>query len=546
MRTALIRLAAGLALAAVLGDHTSVARAQCDEIQISGPSVRAFAGIAAAQYYAANITSNSTVTAKEAAAARAISAAQNLGWPHGVAPNVIADAFRPYEKVDEADLQTAREITARIGEVARTDMQDGATPSVSGSSSVASKTGLSSIFSMAVEHGAVQREDNGTSTTVSTTPYALFLLGNEDSDENFRERWYLRMLGVAGTFDLDESNSKGSGDFIADQLSAITTTIRPPWYSDDEWQLLERSTRSKAFYTDWNINVAGPMRKNAEALYEQTLKLYRDDPALGAELNQLISNGPPPGPINAALRRELVASTTQQNATDAVHGLLQKELCARVIEPIRNGTLKVTGTSGPAAIEAAVRSLRSYDAALDALAEAQARLERQPLVAFKHTWNRADEGSDYSDFTLAIDGQFQTFPTAPMTLLFNGTLALNHNPDDSDEQDTVRDFGVSGSLEQAFRNPLRIGRQAEEAQNMALAISGRFAHDEDVDANIGVIQARLTMPLVRGFSLVGALNYATRTETDSDDEVRVSGSIEFNGDKLASLNELDRLLKLVR
>jgi hypothetical protein len=54
------------------------------------------------------------------------------------------------------------------------------------------------------------------------------------------------------------------------------------------------------------------------------------------------------------------------------------------------------------------------------------------------------------------------------------------------------------------------------------------------------------MPLVRGFSLVGALNYNTRTETDSDDEIRVSGSVEFNGDKLASLNELDRLLRLVR
>jgi len=195
-------------------------------------------------------------------------------------------------------------------------------------------------------------------------------------------------------------------------------------------------------------------------------------------------------------------------------------------------------------IEAAARGLQTLDNAEENLESIQKEFNERPVVTFKHTWNRSDEGSDYSSLVLAADGQFTSaaVPLAPLTLLMNVSLSLNHDPDGATDQDTVRDYGIDGSLAKSIANPLRLGTEAESAQRMEMSLTARFARQKDTNADIGIAQGRMVIPLVRGFSLSLALNYNTRTETDSEDEVRVSASVEFNGDTFASLSNLQSLL----
>jgi hypothetical protein len=525
-------LAAALASPALLD-------AQCedpDEPQVifAAPFIDGMARVAAGVYWT-SLPADPKDSDKDKAADVAITRA--LQYWQLVIPNAVADGLQP--RVDE-NLETAQRIVARVGEVARTDMEDGASSSVSGASSVANETGLASILSWAVEHGAVQREHNGTSTTFSTTPYAFLLLLEEDSDDTFNDYRVLRRLGLAGTFDLDESSSDGSGDFNADKLSALTTSVR---------LLGDRSPRSRDFFELWNDRVAEPMRENArEEAKLLTTTLQPDDPFL-APLKTLVAAGPAPGPVRIVLRDTLVRSSNREDSIRALDRALRTEVCARIVRPIQTGAIDVSGIPRAAAIEAATRGLQTLEQAQQQLESVQEEFNARPVITFKHTWNRSDEGTDFSDFILAADGEFRTLPytsvpipLAPLTVLFNASFSINHDPDGSRGQDEVRDYGITGSLERAMPNPLRLGTRAESAQRMALSLTGRFARQEDEDANIGVVQGRLTIPLVRGFSFAVALNYNTRTETDSNDEVRLSGNIEFNGDKFASLSALQSLL----
>jgi hypothetical protein len=516
----------------------SAANAECPQAGLAAPTVAEFS-LRAAEVYAAAVPPGATDDAKKLAADAAITSAQGAFMDVLTSTAVDAIAVSNDPQLEGA-VRTAREIAQHMNEVARTDKQVGAAASVSGSTSAATKTGIPRILSLAVERGAVEREDSGTGATFSTSPYALLLLGKEDTDQNFNDYAYLRRVGVSATVDLDHSNSTGSGDFQADQISAVATSIR--LFGD-------RSARTTEFVEAWNLRIAPLLTQHAEASLERNVSVLRAN----AQLVQVFVTGFAPAPregeFRTAMREALVSKTTQAEAADAVARALHAKLCTAVVEPVANGTINLTGVD-QAAVASAVRAVTTLNVSQAELEKLLNEFNSRPVVTFQHVWNRSDEGSDYSNFVLAADGLVNrvpfsavALPLAPWSVLLNASLALNHNPEDdtNQDQDTIREFAVSGSLEKSMENPIRIGNEAETVSRISASVTGRYARQLDADANIGVFHARVAVPLVRGFSFVLALNYATRSETDSEHEVRLAGGLEFNGDTFAELADLQDL-----
>lgn len=534
----------GCALA-VVALHAAVssgaALAECGQAGVAAPDLAEFSQVTAGTYLSA-IRQDATVADKTAAADTAISRAQ--GNLLIVVGSVVADQVaRSTEGLQTENFkkssELARAMAARMNEVGRTDKQVGAAATVSGSTSAATKTDLPYILSLAIENGAVEREDNGTSATLSTTPYALLLLGEEDTDATFNRYAHLRRLGVAATLDLAQSDSKGSGNFSADQVSAVSTTVR--LFGD-------RSARTTAFTSEWQTAVEPLLLQQAQALQASAVEVVRHSPEVLQIVVRGMASGPKEGVLRKHLRQALLDSSSKDDAVAKVQEALLAYLCSNIVEPLDAGKIQLSGLDRGALVGSAALRVESLKKALDAQQLLLDELNSAPVVTLQHTWNRAQVGSDFSNFALAADGMVGARDSAstaldllPLSVLLNASLAVNHDPNEALKQETVREYGLSASLEKSMKNPIRLGNEEDGASRISLSLTGRYARLKDVNDDIGIVHGRIAVPLVRGFSFVVALNYATRTETETKSEVRLAGGLEFNADTFGSLAELQSL-----
>jgi len=494
--------------------------------------------------YQRDVPADADDQARRAAADTAITRATQgllLLFTTAVADAIVDEADQATRaRFDEAVAKGAA-IVARMHEVARTDQQNGAAATVSGSTSAATATGIPSIVSMAIEHGTVQREDSGTGATFTTSPYALILLGREDTDTVFNDHAFLRRFGFAATLDLQESKSAGAGDFAAEDVSAVSTSFR---------MFGDRSARTDAFKQEWQAaGIDAAKREVAEAGVQRNQEILQKSRELRQAMLKSFGAGTVDGDVRRSIREVLVQQSDDETAIAALVRATESALCEHVVTPIASGAIPLAGVDPNAAVAAAasgVIALHGAQTMVDALLE---DFNARPVVTLHHTWNRSTMGSDYSDLVIAADGEVRNvpyasarLPLAPWTLVLNGTIGLNHDADEAMGQDTIRDFGIVGGLEKSVANPLNIGNAAEAAARMKLSLTGRYVRQQDIDADIGVVQGRVAVPLVRGFAFVVAVNYASRTETDSRDEFRLAGGLEFNGNMLASQQALQALL----
>src|SRR5262249_44058540 len=82
----------------------------------------------------------------------------------------------------EASIRSVEARDVEEAETARFDKQIGAGPSAAGTTSLVEKAGLPRLLSVAIEHGAIDQESNGTSVTLRSTPYALATFGTGHTD----------------------------------------------------------------------------------------------------------------------------------------------------------------------------------------------------------------------------------------------------------------------------------------------------------------------------------------------------------------------------
>jgi len=107
----------------------------------------------------------------------------------------------------------------------RTDLQLGAAPNSPGSTTIVEKPAAADILSLAVERGAVSSTADGTSLTLSTTPYLLGgFVGVRDSPQNWRDYAVLRHIEISATF-ANGSAVEQQGSFSSIDAGEIKWTI---------------------------------------------------------------------------------------------------------------------------------------------------------------------------------------------------------------------------------------------------------------------------------------------------------------------------------
>jgi len=165
--------------------------------------------ILANEYYEAKPSTLNAVQ-KKRVAEKAVRDYGHAQWPVFIRPNAIADGMR-------LSMDGRSEETVTVAHRWRCKWGGGTYGHPAGILDVRERLDErrrqdrhSRILSWAVEHGAVKRVDSGTSTTLSTSPYALLLPlqerddgssdgddDDDDTDDVFNRYAYLRRLGVA-------------------------------------------------------------------------------------------------------------------------------------------------------------------------------------------------------------------------------------------------------------------------------------------------------------------------------------------------------------
>ena len=96
-----------------------------------------------------------------------------------------------------------------FSEMKRTDKQIGAAGNANGSTTVVEAVSFPRVLSLAIERGAIQQKTNGTTATLSTTPYFSLVAFKADTAERYRKVGWLDRLGLSATFNVDD----GASDF---------------------------------------------------------------------------------------------------------------------------------------------------------------------------------------------------------------------------------------------------------------------------------------------------------------------------------------------
>ena len=206
-----------------------------------------------------------------------------------------------------------------------------------------------------------------------------------------------------------------------------------------------------------------------------------------------------------------------------------------IYEPVRNGTLRVD----QAGLTAALTTLGDLQ---QKIAQARAELKQFILVFakqgtlsnFTYINHRVPAGSDYSEFKLIFERHVK-----PLDVIANAAFSVYNKPNPLLNQDRLRDFVLTFSLEGSSKNRLFRG-DPELATPITYSATGRYQRLMENESMIGRqpdianFQARIEIPITPGLSIPIAYTYASATETMAKKENRFNFGVHLDIDKVLS------------
>lgn len=414
-------------------------------------------------------------------------------------------------------------------ETARTDKQVGASSGSSGSTSALEKPGIPSLIGFAIENGAIDQEVSGTGLTLSSSPYSLMRLMTPDTQGNFRDYRFWRRIGVSVTYSLDDQQSTTTGDEPIPLKSLDTNEI-------SEWSLRfsvlgDRSARSAKSAQLWKDQVQPLIQQRLDALTKGIAVIINRSQALKLRQEALLVS------LGDSITRLLENSTVAfaERKEDIVN-LILSEVGRGIFEPVNEGLISIDQRTRDKVNNEIVPTLLATQGELSGMVEKKMggiieEVNKAPLLTLSFTKHMADVGiSNHSDFKLLFEGHQK-----PFNVIINAGLGIYHDPDEMLNQSTVRDFSVGLSLEAEFNNAFTRNLTSGDFSKITFSFTARYRRMEEVDDGIGVVQAKLDIPVTNGVSLPLSVTYATRTELIEEEEVRGNFGITFDLDKLFAL-----------
>lgn len=438
-----------------------------------------------------------------------------------------------YSTIDAASPTSSailRELKAYqyFSETARTDKQLGASPTSEGAVSAIEKPGFARLLGFAIEHGAIDKANDGTNLTLSTSLYSLYTLNREDNEETYQRAGVLNRIGVFATFAVENQDNELAN---ARRNNLSEWSVKARLFGD-------RSTRSSKFQRFWDTEIRPLIRARLEAV--------------GGALNVLTSGNPPYQRLrrqvgnclsDAVARRkgeaDYTAATTEGRKkilTDLLLGLLKSNVYDRIkasevgLSPAQIVAIETQYTP---ALRVALANLKDAEGEL---AKRIDDLNKGPLGTFSYTNHRKPMASDYSE-TKFLWEQDKSF-LRPLKLTGNFGLSFYHRPDASLQQEKVRDVSAALSFEGTTNSPFT---EAGNMSKVTYSFVGRYERlfenrrRPNRKPDIAVAQFMVEVPFFRGFSLPLSLSYANATEEERKKNVRFNFGFRMDTDKLIEL-----------
>jgi len=414
-----------------------------------------------------------------------------------------------------------------LSETARTDKQLGASPKSDGAVNAIEKPGFARLLGLAIEHGGINKANDGTNLTLSTSLYSLYTLSRTDTAETYASAGILNRVGVMASFAVDNKDNELE-NARRNNLTEWSAKVR--LFGD-------RSTRSPKFQRFWNAQIRPLIRARLEVI-AKFIDFSLNDPVLG-ELQSEVEDSIA-ARIEARLKDADYLAATTEGRTKIISDLILCNLKSNVYDPVKNGRFKL-GDDVIKGIE--FEYVPRLKSALDNLEAGRKLLEKKiedlnkgPLGTFAYTNHRQPMASDYSETKFLFEQDKSFF--RPLKLTGNFGLSFYHKPDRMMNQQKLRDISAALSFDGSTDSPFT---EAENQSKITYSFVGRYERlfenrrMMNRKPDIATAQFLMEIPFIRGFSLPLSLTYANATEEERKKNVRFNFGLRLDTDKLFEL-----------
>jgi hypothetical protein len=415
-----------------------------------------------------------------------------------------------------------------LGETARTDKQLAGSASSQGAVSGLEKPGFAQLLGFALEHGGINKINDGTNLTLSTSLYSLYAIKNGDTAANYASAGFLNRVGLSATFAVDDQTNE-LANARRNNLSEWSARVR--LFGD-------RSTRSPAFRRVFDEKVRPLIRARLRTLGRAIEELANKNPKYGTLEDNTLDTLPDEVRSRMACANFASASDAQKQSilADVILGRLRTQ----VYEPVSRQQFAL-GADEIARIESDY--LPNLKQALDNLVladkiikDAFDDLQKGPLATFAYTNHRIPTGSDYSEAKFLFD-QEKGF-MGPLKLSGNLAMSLYNSPDSRLNQKRIRDFAAALSFEGTSDSPFTEGENRSKITYSFVGRYQRFFENRNRPnrtPDIGELQFVTEIPLFKGLSLPLSVTYSSATEEEKKQGFRFNFGTRFDMDKLLEI-----------
>jgi hypothetical protein len=446
----------------------------------------------------------------------------------------IADAL--FTEKDKVNLRKLH-VQQFVAETARTDKQTGASARSPGSVSAIEKPGFSNLLGFAIDHGAVEKQVNGTTLTLSTSPYALIVAGNGgDTSANHKKYNFFNRIGASANFN------------IANQNDLLTNASRKQL---EEWSVKVRlnsdySSRSPDFQDFWDRDVKPLIEQRAVIYVSAFDRAFNND--LQSTYTKLKNEFQPLGGAKSPLDLYLEGHATLSDQ-DKKAGLRQEIICklrAEVYDSIKDGTIPVSD----ALREDFNRTVKALVSAQLKVEEGKVQVENKikelnekPTATFAYSNMHPPTGSVFSVFRFLHERKAYD----PIKLVANAGFSLYHNPNPKLNQQRIRDIAFALSFDgSAGRSPFVSASSELDQSKIVYSFTGRYQRlfenrqQANKKADIAVAQFKLEIPIFTGVSIPFSITFANATELIKEKHMRANFGFTLDTDKLFLLGKLKK------
>lgn len=439
--------------------------------------------------------------------------------------DAVSDNSEDMSAAQRSFIDTIRWERAKA-ETKRTDKQVGASPRSEGSTSAAEKPGFAEILGFAVEHGGIQQAIDGTTLTLSSSPYSLFLLGKDDDAEAYQNYGYLSRLGISANFN------------ISDETSPLLSARRQQL---SEWSAklrlsADRSARSRTAQQIWDEDVMEGFAQPNVAFQEGLMDIF-DQSVEKSTIERNLQDNFRAATFTELVRGVLNSTATTEEKRSRVADLILCQARTSVYEPTRAGTLQLSSELRRSIVTKTLPAIATAfarrDKAVQSFRNELKALSERPAFTFAYTNKREAAGSDYSNLRLLYSQK----TLEGLNIIANGGLSFYHRPDRALNHQRVRDIAASLSFEGAAgRSPFML--ESEDESRITFAFTGRYQRmfeNRGVagrKADIAAGQFKIEVPIFAGMTFPFSLTYANATELIKEDHVRANFGFSLDTDKL--------------